>query len=238
MTKKELITELRKYRCADLSDAMDALGLVDTGTMSEAKRPLRPGIEFKGFAHTVKLLPKRDSVVVCADVDQWRDELAKGCENIYQFVDTVTAQNAEDMVICIDMSGVRGGVWGSEIALTMMERGIEGAIIDGGCRDSFEANVELAPVFCTRRTFTHAYGRVEWGGVGGQVVCGGVTINEGDIICADDDGVLVIPSEVAPRLIQFAHNQLSEDIKVRTEHYKNLNMEEDETLRRLKGEKR
>jgi regulator of RNase E activity RraA len=234
MTKSELLKEIRKYRCADLSDAMDALGLVDKGTMHELMRPIRPGIEFKGFAHTVKLVPKRDKVVACETVQQWCDELQAECENIYQFVDTVTKENAKDMVICIDMAGVRGGVWGSEIALTMMERGIEGAIIDGGCRDSYEANVEKAPVFCTRRTFTHAYGRVEWGAVDVPVVCAGVTVRPGDIICADDDGVLVIPIEVAEDVIKFARNQLEEDIKVRTQHYKNLGMLEDETLLRLK----
>ena len=112
MTKKELITEIRKYRCSDLSDAMDALGLVDKGTMAETMRPIRPGIEFKGYAHTVKLLPRQSTVTRCTSVDEWRKVLAEGCDNIYNFVDTVTEENAADMVICIDMAGVRGGVWG------------------------------------------------------------------------------------------------------------------------------
>ena len=54
MTDKELIQEIRKYRCSDLSDGMDAIGLVDKGTMNENMRPIRPGIEFKGFAYTVR----------------------------------------------------------------------------------------------------------------------------------------------------------------------------------------
>ena len=44
MTDAELIKEIRKYRCADLSDGMDAIGLVDKGTMNETMRPIRPGI--------------------------------------------------------------------------------------------------------------------------------------------------------------------------------------------------
>ena len=48
MNREELIREIRRYRCADLSDAMDALGLVDRGTMNDRMRPLRPGMEFKG----------------------------------------------------------------------------------------------------------------------------------------------------------------------------------------------
>lgn len=234
MTRQEIINEIRKYRCADLSDAMDAIDLVDRGTMDEKMRPIRAGIEFKGYAHTVKLLPKQDGVKHCDSVEEWREELSKGCNNIYNFVDTVTKENAKDMVICIDMSGIRGGVWGSEIAMTMMEKGIEGAVIDGGCRDSYEANLENAPVFCTRRTFTHAYGRVQRGTIGEAIECAGVTVKEGDIICADDDGVLVIPFERAEEVIKFARMQLEDDIEVRSKHYENLGYAPDETLSRLK----
>jgi len=234
MTDSELIKEIRKYRLADLSDGMDAIGLVDKGTMNESMRPLRPGIEFYGFAHTVKLLPKQDPVKACTTVEEWREELTKGCYNIYNFVDTVTEDNAKDMVLVIDMDGVRGGVWGSEIAMNMMLRGIEGAVIDGGCRDSHETNLENAPVFCTKRTFTHAYGRVERGTIGQPINCAGVTVKPGDIVCADDDGVLVIPRERAEEVIKFARMQLEDDIETRSSHYDKLGFEADASLDRLK----
>ncbi|CRZ34474.1 regulator of RNase E activity RraA [Herbinix hemicellulosilytica] len=233
MTNEELIKELRKYRCADLSDAMDALGLVDVGTMDERMRPLRPGIEFKGFAHTVKLYPKQGKVKECKTVEEWKEELSRECNNIYSFVDTITEENSKDMVVVIDMDGIRGGLWGSEIAMNMMRRGIEGVVIDGGCRDSYETNLENAPVFCTRRTFTHSYGRVQGGTVGEVINCAGVTVKPGDVICADDDGVLVIPREVAEDVIKFAKLQLEEDIKTRSDHYKALGFKPDETLERL-----
>ena len=234
MTDTELIKELRKYRCADLCDGMDAIGLVDKGTMNEAMRPLRDGIEFKGFAYTIKLLPKSDAVKVCKTPEEWREELGKECNKIYNFVGEITSERAKDTVIVVDMEGVIGGLWGSEIAMTMMERGIEGVVLDGGCRDSYETNLEKAPVFCTKRTFTHAYGRVEPGALNIPVNCAGVTVKPGDIVCADDDGVLVIPRERAEEVIMFAKMQLEDDIAVRTEHYDNLGFEHDETLNRMK----
>ena len=234
MTDTELIKELRKYRCADLCDGMDAIGLVDKGTMNEAMRPLRDGIEFKGFAYTIKLLPKSDAVKVCKTPEEWREELGKECNKIYNFVGEITPERAKDTVIVVDMEGVRGGLWGSEIAMTMMERGIEGVVLDGGCRDSYETNLEKAPVFCTKRTFTHAYGRVEPGALNIPVNCAGVTVKPGDIVCADDDGVLVIPRERAEEGIMFAKMQLEDDSAVRTEHYDNLGFEHDETLNRMK----
>lgn len=233
MTREALMKELRKYRCSDLSDGMDALGLVNKGTMRDTMRPLRPGMEFKGYAYTVKLLPKQDGVKACVSLEEWREELGKGCNDIYRFVDGITPETAKDMVVVIDMGGVAGGVWGSEIAMNTMIRGIEGAVIDGGCRDSYETNLEKANVFCTHRTFNHAYGRVTFGGVNVPVDCAGVLVNPGDIICADDDGVLVIPFDRAEDVLKFARMQLEDDIKTRGEHYKKLGFEPDETLRRL-----
>ena len=58
MTNEELIKLVRKCRPADLCDGLDAIGLVNNGTMSSEMRPIRPGIEFAGFAITVKLLPR------------------------------------------------------------------------------------------------------------------------------------------------------------------------------------
>ncbi|MHB8061567.1 MAG: RraA family protein [Ruminiclostridium sp.] len=234
MQKTELIRELRKYRCADLSDAMDALGLVNAGSMNPNMRPLRPGIEFKGFAHTVKLLPTQTPVKACKTVAEYKQELTKECERIYTFVNDVTTETAKDMVIVIDMGGTVGGVWGSEISMNMMIRGIEGAVIDGGCRDSYETNLENANVFCTQRTFNHAYGRVRDCVRNVSVECAGVTVKPGDIICADDDGVLVIPFEVAEEVIKFAQLQLEEDIATRSAHYEKLGFEPDATLLRDK----
>ncbi len=234
MTNDELIVELRKYRCADLSDGMDAIGLVNKGTMNPDMRPLRPGMEFKGFAYTVQLLPKQGSVKACQSLDEWRAELGQGCNDIYEFVNGITTETAKNMVVVIDMGGIPAGVWGSEIAMNTMIRGISGAVIDGGCRDSYETNLEQANVFCTRRTFNHAYGRVQRGTINQPVRCAGVVVNPSDIICADDDGVLVIPRDRAEEVIQFAKMQLDDDIQTRSAHYRKLGYAPDATLERNK----
>ena len=233
MTNEEIIKEIRKFRLADLSDGMDALGLVDKGTMDEKMRPLRPGIEFYGFAYPIKVWPKREAVKPCSSIEQWREELGKGCHDIYNWIDDITPEIAKDKVIVIDMDGVRGGIWGSEISMNVAIRGMVGAVIDGGCRDSYETNNQGSPVFSTRRTFTHAYGRVEKGAYAETINCAGVTVNAGDIICADDDGVLVIPRERAEEVLMFARMQLEDDIEVRSSHYDKLGIENDATLKRL-----
>ena len=51
-----------------------------------SKIEMRPGIEFKGFAYTIKLLPKSDAVKVCKTVEEWKEELGKACGQIYNFI--------------------------------------------------------------------------------------------------------------------------------------------------------
>ena len=72
-------------------------------------------------------------------------------------------------------------------------------------------HAEREKVNCTRRTYTHAYARVIIGGANVPVDCAGVLIKPGDIVCADDDGVLVIPVERAKDVVRFARMQLEDD---------------------------
>jgi 4-hydroxy-4-methyl-2-oxoglutarate aldolase len=233
MKDEELIRLVRKCRLADLADGMDALGLVNTGAMSQEMRPIRPGIAFAGFAYTVKLIPAQKDVKVCGDIKEYYDELDNWCKDTYAFNGGITKETAKDMVVVIDMGGYPGGIWGSEIGAGTMVRGIEGVVIDGGCRDSYECNIEKVNAFCTRRTFNHVYGRLVNGGVNIPIRCAGVTVKPGDVICADDDGVLVIPRERAEEVLKFAVPIMEDDQKKRAEHYRALGYKPDESLDRM-----
>lgn len=233
MNDKELISLIRKCRLADLGDGMDALGLVNRGTMNDNMRPLRPGISFAGFAYTVKLVPAQKEVKVCADVDEYYKELNKWCSDTYTFNGGLTKETCEDAVVVFDMGGYPGGVWGSEIGAATMFKGVSGVVLDGGCRDSEECNMENLKVFCTRRTFNHVYGRLVNGGVNIPIECAGVTVNPHDIICADDDGVLVIPYNRAEEVLKFAIKIMEDDQVKRTKHYKDLGLAPDASLDRM-----
>lgn len=233
MTDRELIKLVRKCRLADLADGMDALGLVNTGTMSPEMRPIRPGIAFAGFAYTVRLIPAQKGVKTCTDIDEYYRELDNWCKDTYRFNGGITEESAKDMVVVIDMGGYPGGIWGSEIGAGSMVKGVEGVVIDGGCRDSDECNIEKVNAFCTRRTFNHVYGRLVNGGVNIPVRCAGVTVTPGDIVCADEDGVLVIPRERAEEVLKFAVPIMEDDQKKRAEHYRALGYEPDASLDRM-----
>ena len=230
MTDRELLEGIRSCRLADLSDGMDAIGLVNAGTMSSAMRPIREGIRMAGFAYPVKLVPTQEQAKACETVEEYMAELGKWCEDTYAFAAGFADGKGRDMVVVIDMGGYPGGVWGSAIGMSAMSNGVVGAVIDGGCRDAHECNLEKVKVWCTRRTFNHVYGRVVNGGVNVPVECAGVTVRPGDVVCGDDDGVLVIPRERAEDVLMFAKAVLHGDQRDRAGLYKALDYAPDETL--------
>jgi len=233
LSNKELIEEIRKCRVADLSDGMDALGLVNKGSMSTDMRPIRPGISFYGYAWTVKLVPAEETFTPCETVEEYVEQNSKNCNQIYSFMGEMRKDDLTDNVLVIDMGGYPGGILGSENMMKYHIWGIEGAVVDGGCRDSYECNLEKVKAFSTKRTFHHVSGRMKLDGVRVPVNCAGVTVEQGDIVCADDDGVLVIPRDRAEEVLKFARVILEADQEVRSEHYKELGYEPDETLNRL-----
>ncbi len=230
MTDQELLGRVRACRLADLSDGMDAIGLVNAGTMSSRMRPLRPGIKMAGFAYTVKLVPAQEDVKVCETMDEYMKELGGWCDDAYAFTQGLEKGDGRDGVVVIDMDGYPGGIWGSEIGMKALKWGVAGVVIDGACRDSYECNLEKLKIWCTTRTFNHVYGRLRNGGVNVPIHCAGVAVRPGDIVCGDDDGVLVIPRDRAEKVLEFAEAILQADQKVRARHYSDLGYEPDETL--------
>lgn len=233
MTDQQLLEEIRKCRVADLSDGMDALGLVNKGSMSTEMRPIRPGISFVGYAWTLKLEPADETFPECKTVEEYMELNNKFCSNIYSFMGVMAKEDVTDHVLVVDAGGYPGGLLGSENMMRYHLDGMVGAVIDGGCRDSFECNLEEVKVFSTKRTYHHVSGRLKFEDVKIPVNCAGVTVHQGDIICADDDGVLVIPRERAEDVLKFAKAILEADQKVRADHYRRLGMEPDYTLNRL-----
>jgi regulator of RNase E activity RraA len=228
----KLLGRIRACRPADLSDAMDAVGLIGTGSMSPEMRPIRSGIKFAGFAYTVKYIPAERGVKKCKTSEEYHDELNAWSGEVYAF--TKGLDKADNIVCVVDMQGMPVGLWGSLIGMEMTHKGLEGAVLDGTCRDSYECNVEGVNAFCTRRSYNHPYGRIELDGVNVPIKCAGVKVNPMDIIVADDDGVLVIPRKKAEIVAEIAEDILRRDQKNRAGWYKTLGLEPDDTLGEFK----
>jgi regulator of RNase E activity RraA len=231
LSEDELIDRVRKCRPADLCDAMDAFGLISTGTMSHHMRPIRAGIQFAGYAYTVKFIPAAGAAPVCRSPEEYFESLNAWSRKVYGYEEDMRDGGVRNKVVVMDMSGQSAGVWGSMNGIGWTyEGGMAGIVVDGSIRDTYEANMEGIKGFCTRRTFNHPYYRIELAGVNIPIQCDGVQVNPGDIIAADDDGVLVIPRLYIAKVLYLAEEILDRDQKARAAAYKKHGLTPDSSL--------
>jgi 4-hydroxy-4-methyl-2-oxoglutarate aldolase len=115
-------------------------------------------------------------------------------------------------IIVFNAGGVtEAGVWGELLATRAVGRGCAGAVIDGGVRDLAGIEQLDFPTFATAVHPADSYGRAEVISFGLPIVCGGVPVRQGDVVVADVDGVVVIPYEVAGKVLMGAVDKRSKE---------------------------
>jgi regulator of RNase E activity RraA len=98
-----------------------------------------------------------------------------------------------------DVAGI-GGLMGT----AMKFRGLAGAVIDGGLRDTPQLRRIQFPVFSRGIVPSTSINHYRFAGMNVPVKCAGVTVNPGDIIVADEDGVAVVPKDKAEAVLKKA----------------------------------
>jgi 4-hydroxy-4-methyl-2-oxoglutarate aldolase len=158
--------------CA-LSDCMGRFGAM-TGDM----RPLFDGIRFAGRAVTARTLASDLAAVIKAiDIAEPGD------------------------VVVVDAHGSRDtAFWGENMTISAQGRGIAGAVIDGACRDVSEIRRLRFPLF-SKGIVPNVAAIAGYGQVNVPVQCGGQPVQPGDIVVADENGVVVVPRDAAAELL-------------------------------------
>jgi 4-hydroxy-4-methyl-2-oxoglutarate aldolase len=224
----ELLDLYQGLRVADVSDGMDAMGRRDVGLVDRAIQPIWFGALACGRAVTARYVATNE-IVPQMTPEEYADYSGRwyGEKCQYPFMDLL--QPGDFLVL--DLSGLEVGFWGSNVGLGAVAKGATGLAIDGGCRDTAEVALQRCAVWCRHRARTTVIGRLEFESLNQTVNLGGVKVTPGDMVVADDDGVIVVPQDIAADVARCARGELEADKRGRRKLYESLGREPDDSVR-------
>jgi regulator of RNase E activity RraA len=187
-SESALLDGYRHVEVASVSDAMEKVA-GQRIYLSHRMRPIFTS-RFAGFALTVKLKKEENQDPRALDgmlaaIDQG------GANSVYVMV-------VEDGA---DIAGM-GGLMGT----AMQARNFSGAVIDGGVRDTAYLQKIGFPVFALGSVPSTSVGHYRFAGANVPVTCDGISVNPGDIVVADSDGVVIVPHARAAEVLATAHD--------------------------------
>lgn len=198
--KIDLTLVREKLNSSLLSDVLDGMGIRNQ-CMAQGIRPAYPGAVVVGRAHTMLMVDFHEP-----EQDTFKLQL-----------EGIDALKSNDLMVVASNGSTSAALWGELLSTAARCRGAVGAVIDGLARDINQIEEMKFPVFAAGIRPISSKGRVLAIGYGCKIRCGGVYVEEGDLVVGDVDGVTVVPETAVAEAVERALERASSERKTRKE---------------------
>ena len=187
LTAEDPVNGLRLVEVASVADAMEQL----YGTKAYMSHDMRPLMATKFAGPAVTVLLKKE-------------ENHEGSKAVQGMLDAIDEAPAGSVYVIVLDDGLNYAGIGGLMSTAMKFRGLAGAVVDGGVRDTPQITKLQFPVFSRGVVPSTTINHYRFAGKNIQVTCAGVTVRPSDIVVADMDGVAVVPKEKATEVLKRA----------------------------------
>lgn len=185
---KEIVEEFKTVSVASCHEVMGKMGLMDYEI-----KPVTPGTKLVGSAITVWLPPG---------------------DNLMLHKAMTLVKPGDVLVIHSEGGKTHGATWGALLNLQGIIKECAGIVTDGTVRDVSEIRESRFPCFA-KAISPLGTAKASAGSVNIPITCGGVLIKPRDIVVGDDDGVVVVPKEIALEILKKAKDRELKEAKWR-----------------------
>jgi regulator of RNase E activity RraA len=194
-----LIPQLERLYSAVLSDALDHVGVRERVLRSTLRPATADSVVFG-----------RAAPALCAETGRTEGAI----DSLIAFCDSL---RPGDVAVVTVLEDGESAVWGELLSTAAVARGARGAVVDGLTRDVRAIRSMRFPLFVRGMSPVDSVSRTEFIMHAKPVRCGGIWVSPGDLIFGDEDGIVAIPAEVVPQVVQYAYTKSMTENTVRDE---------------------